>query len=153
MRLLMLLNILIGRRGRRYISQDSTHNTTSNFAQPLFIHTTTSTNIPSDDLKITPLEKKTYITFPLREKKLPYNKKKLVKNKHTFTKKKYKKFVTQITFSLMRTHQKKRITKIHITIFCYNRKNKIRKHFYLTQTLTIIQTAKNTYIFFKKCYK
>ena len=125
MLLLMLLNILIGRRGRRYIRRDSTHNTTSNSAQPLFIHTTTttSTNIPSDDLKITPLEKKTYITFPLREKKLPYNKKKLVKNKHTFTKK-YKKIVTQITFSLIQTHQKKRYhndDKIHITIFCYNR--------------------------------
>ena len=146
MRLLILQDILIGRRGRRYNRRDSTHNTTSNSAQPLFIHTTTttSTNIPSDDLKITPLEKKTYITFPLREKKLPYNKKKLVKNKHTFTKKNTKKIVTQITFSLIRTHQKKRITKIHITIFCYNRKNKIRKHFYLTQTLTIIQTGKNT---------
>merc|ERR1739842_41498 len=84
MRLLMLLNILIGRRGRRYISQDSTHNTTSNSTQPPFIHTTTTTttNTPSDDLKNNTFgEKKTYITFPLREKNYPITRKKKTRKK------------------------------------------------------------------------
>ena len=89
------------------------------------------------------MEKKTYITFPLREKKLPYNKKKLVKNKHTFTKKNTKKIVTQITFSLIQTHQKKRYhnddENTHNDLFLLQQKTKYLNTFTLHSNNTLHQ--------------